>query len=95
MYWVELRYVGLKPDIIARMELLEGLIAIRYFGNLIKKKFTRFLASAATRQDWTTSQLEKNRPQNNCRWNTHSWNTSQLEKMLELTPIKKVPLVSC
>ena len=28
-------------------------------------------------------------------WNTRSWNTSQLEKMLDLTPIEKVPIFIC
>ena len=35
-----------------------------------------------------------NLSENNFRLNTRSWNTSQLEKMLELTPIEKCVFIS-
>ena len=47
-------------------------------------------AIAGTPVSW-----KKKRSQNKFQWNTHSWNISQLGKMLDLTPIEKVSIVLC
>ena len=52
MSWTELRYVGLKPVIIARMELLAGLIAMLCFGNLIKRKLVRLYIDNDNAYHW-------------------------------------------
>ena len=60
MSWIELRNVGLKPNIIARMVLLTGLIAILCFGNLIKKKLDRLHIDNNNAYHW----LRKSRSSN-------------------------------